>query len=106
MGTSAIIAVEGSDITLYKHFDGYKEGTLPWLQDFNEKFVANRGNDIPYKIAQLIRSSFADADEYDLDKSRFTGWGVHHRGTDPYLYANFEYTLKKDGSVSIRNLNS
>ena len=40
MGTSASIKVEGIDFAeVYKHFDGYPENTLPFLEYFNKDFT-------------------------------------------------------------------
>jgi hypothetical protein len=99
MSTNAVIRLEGYDfIELYKHWDGYPDATLAWLEDFNERFVANRGNDLPYKFAQLIRSSAFRAEQFDLDASSFTGWGVDKKGSNGYDYL---YILKLDGTVSV-----
>lgn len=98
MSTNAVIRIEGFRLVeLYKHNDGYPEATLPWLEKFNLNFVKIRGNDMPYKFAQLVRSSSYMAKEFpDLDKSEFTGWGVSPQGENSYEYL---YLLKKDGSV-------
>jgi len=100
MGTSCIIKVqENKTAVLYKHWDGYPEATLNWLKDFNETFVKNRGDDSPYKLAQLVRSSLADAEKYGLDASRETGWGLYPEGEISGVYT---YILNKDGSVTVR----
>lgn len=97
MSTNAVIRVEGSkEFELYKHWDGNSEATLEWLQVFNHEFTESRGDDIPYKMAQLIRSSAFDCERFNLDPSRDTGWGLYKRGTMGYEYL---YILKKDGSV-------
>ena len=103
MGTSAKIKVEGLkseglDIAVYKHYDGYPEGTLPWLEKFNKEFAKNRGDDPSYKFAQLLRSSAIDGDEFNLDDSTTTGWGVVDSAN---AYAEYTYLLKTDGSVTI-----
>ena len=102
MSTNAVIRLEGYDfVELYKHWDGYPEATLAWLENFNERFVANRGNDLPYKFAQLIRSSAFKAEEFDLDASSFTGWGVDKKGSHCYDYL---YILKADGTVTVEKV--
>ena len=98
MGTAAVIRVEGSELEVYKHFDGYPEGTLPWLKSFNEDFSENRKNDPDYKMAQLLRDSVRSGDTFNLDGSHYTGWGVSTKGTNGYCYL---YTLKEDGTVEI-----
>jgi hypothetical protein len=103
MATRATIKVEGFNLAkLYKHFDGYPEATLEWLKSFNEDFTKNRGVDATYKFAQLIRSSYKDADNFDLDKSSYTGWGVV--GLDEDMGAEFEYRLLNDGTVTVKSL--
>ena len=98
MSTNAVIRVDGVGVELYKHWDGYPDSTLPWLEKFNKEFASQRGDDPPYKFAQLIRSSAFDADEFQLDQSRNTGWGVFTKGSTHY---DFLYTLKADGTVEV-----
>lgn len=100
MATRAVIQIEGFPLCkLYKHWDGYPSSTLPWLEEFNKDFVTNRGDDPEYKFAQLVRSSAFDAEKFGLDKSRHTGWGVIPIDSD--YGADYEYILKKDGSVLV-----
>lgn len=100
MATRATIQLEGYKVVkLYKHWDGYPEATLQWLEDFNKDFVENRGDDDSYKIAQLIRSSAFDSEKYGLDDSKYTGWGVV--GIDDNCGAEYQYRLMKDGSVVV-----
>ena len=101
MGTRSVITVEGIEfVKLYKHWDGYPESTLPWLESFNKDFSENRGDDPEYKIAQLVRSSARDAEKFGLDDSLYTGWGLI-----PYnVYNNdieYIYHLKTDGTVTV-----
>jgi hypothetical protein len=100
MATPATVQLEGYTVAkLYKHFDGYPDGTLKWLEDFNKDFVDNRGDDNEYKFAQLIRSSAFDCEKYELDPSKYTGWGVVPVVSN--CGAQYEYRLMKDGSVKI-----
>lgn len=105
MATRALIKVEGlQGVCLYKHFDGYPEATLPWLQDFNESFTKERGDDPEYKFAQLIRSSVLLQEKFNLDPSTTTGWGVFTFKTSdglPDARQNYTYTLKTDGTVGV-----
>lgn len=102
MATRAIIKVEGvNNCALYKHWDGYPSGTLPWLEKFNKEFTEKRGNDPSYKMAQLLRSSVKMAEEFGLDDSDFTGWGVVGRNDD--MGQEFEYLLNADGTVTYKN---
>ena len=100
MATRAIIIIPEAAAAVYKHWDGYPDATLPWLQAFNANFAANRGDDPDYKLAQLLRSSAFDAKAFDLDDSRHTGWGVVPLGTD--MGQEFTYTLHPDGSVTFK----
>ena len=98
MATRATIYVEGIDtVKVYKHWDGYPEATLPWLEDFNKSFTERRGDDPDYKFAQLLRSSMRDASKYHLDDSEFTGWGVVPINAD--MWEEYEYHLLADGTV-------
>ena len=101
MATRCTIKIEGVDYAkVYKHWDGYPDATLKWLEEFNRNFTNNRGDDPIYKFAQLLRSSARDAEKYNLDASLHTGWGVV--GFDEHWGAEFEYTLHKDGSVTYK----
>lgn len=96
MSTNAVISVPGVKVSLYKHWDGYPDATLAWLKKFNEEFTKERGKDPEYKFAQLIRSSAFMQEEFNLDPSTYTGWGVI-----PYRKAEYNYLLEDDGAVSI-----
>ena len=99
MGTSAVIHIEDVEYAeVYKHWDGYPQDTLPWLIKFNERFANSRGDDASYKFAQLLRSSQEMQEEFNLDDSKDTGWGV-----EPYdsCYGDYIYVLKNDGSVTV-----
>jgi hypothetical protein len=101
MGTHAVIRVEGFDgVELYKHWDGYPSATLPWLEKFNSEFTKNRGDDVNYKFAQLIRSSVYMGTEFELDGSLYTGWGVMIQGES---CCDYMYILKKDGTVEVQD---
>ncbi|CAB4135035.1 hypothetical protein UFOVP275_55 [uncultured Caudovirales phage] len=103
MSTNAIIKVEGVGYcALYKHWDGYPEATLAWLEKFNKEFTEERGDDGSYKMAQLIRSSAFMQAEFDLDPSTTTGWGVV-MGVGEGHRKDYTYTLKKDGTVEFRH---
>jgi len=102
MSTHAVIRIEGNDYAeAYKHFDGYPQGTLPWLEKFNKEFSENRGTDVDYKFAQLLRSSVRDAEKFGLDDSLYTGWGIMPYGTAD---ADFLYTLHSNGTVSVKSM--
>lgn len=99
MSTNAVIRIEGlKGLEVYKHWDGYPEATLPWLEDFNMRFSKNRGNDPEYKVASLLRDSVLSAKKYGLDPSPYTGWGLYPRGSVSYEY---KYILKLDGTVEV-----
>ena len=98
MSTRAVIVIPGQPVMVYKHFDGYPEGTLNWLEHFNINFVRERGDDPEYKLAALLRSSVFLAVEFGLDNSVHTGWGVIPLGAD--YGQEYEYTLHPDGSVT------
>lgn len=98
MATSAVIIIEGFNAAcVYKHHDGYPEGTLPWLEEFNKDFTEKRGNDTEYKFAQLLRSSERDAEKYRMCTDKHTGWGV----CAGLCEGSYTYTLKADGTVTV-----
>jgi hypothetical protein len=99
MSTSAIIKVEGINfVELYKHWDGDPESTLPWLEDFNHRFVEQRDDDLVYKIAQILRDSIVNLENFNLDGSPTTGWGLVEPGMTGGI--EYTYTLHIDGSVT------
>ena len=103
MATRATIKVEGVNYAkVYKHWDGYPDATLPWLKDFNKDFKENRGSDPEYKFAQLLRSSARDVEKYGLGPSKYTGWGV--LPFDANVGEEYEYILKNDGTVEVREV--
>ena len=95
MATSATIKIQGVYYAkVYKHFDGYPDGMIKWLTEFNDRFNKHRGHDAEYKFAQLLRYSSKYGSEFDLDESEFTGWGIA-----PYndqCGEEYEYILTKD----------
>lgn len=102
MATRSTIKVKGNDLTIYKHWDGSPESTLPWLKDFTKKFIENRGDDEIYFVAQLLRSSVRDAETYQLDDSEFTGWGVI--GGDEDFGAAYTYFINLEkGTIKVNN---
>ncbi len=103
MSTRAIIKIEGIEYAqVYKHWDGYPKATYPWLLEFNQSFSAARGCDPEYKFAQLLRDSSRSSEEFNLDPSPHTGWGViEYFG---YWNQEYEYLLKLDGSVLVKDI--
>ena len=102
MGTRATITVRNNPakVKLYKHYDGYPDGTLPWLKKFNEQFSTRRGDNPAYKFAQLIRSSATMAAEFGLGDCPETGWGVVPE--DSSCGAEYEYVLEPNGEVTYK----
>lgn len=101
MGTRAIIQIKGITYAqVYKHWDGYPEHMLPWLEKFASEFVAEREEDAEYMFAQLLRSSVSMGEEFKLDKSKSTGWGVVGYGND--MGAAFIYRIDPiSGNVEV-----
>ena len=62
MSTRAQIKVQGSEIMIYKHSDGYPSEVLPTLVDIMKTFIRARGNEPDYALAQIMRA-FARRDE-------------------------------------------
>jgi len=103
MGTRAIIKVKGlKNVVLYKHYDGYPESTLPWLEKFAKEFHEERGHDPEYCFAQLIRSSVRLQDEFNLGDSNTTGWGVI-TGRKIEAGQEYEYTIN-EGKIEVKSL--
>lgn len=100
--TSAIINVDGSNQSIYKHCDGYPSNLLPWLKQFNERFAKERGNDPEYKLASLLihatKEGLNEESPYAMDiNDRFTGWGIYGKNE---METDHIYTLHADGTVT------
>lgn len=103
MGTKSLIRIEGIEYAqVYKHWDGHPDHMIPWLTAFNQDFTAERGIDAAYKFAQLLRFAALNAEEYNLDKSKYTGWGLVDYNQE--YDANYIFTLKHNGTVTVKTL--
>lgn len=120
MSTRSQIKVKGSEVLIYKHSDGYPSEVLPTLVPIMRRFKNERGNDVEYANAQIMRA-FARRDEkrrkerykeYKNSEDEFenqladdykepfmTGWGISTKkhGDIEYFY---EVDLK-EGVVSV-----
>lgn len=102
MSTRSQIKLKNStnNIHIYKHSDGYPEGVLPVLVPFVKDFMAERGYEEDYILAQIVRR-FAVVQHYENLKFRekypqlkgssdyeFLGWGLdcEKHGDIQYLY--------------------
>ena len=101
--SNAIIKIEGLDdyeldnAAIWKSFHGDPANTLPWLEKFNQDFFQMSGGDPICKFAQCLRSSVLCSEEFDLDASVTTGWGICGDEWD----ADYIYTLMRDGTVTV-----
>jgi hypothetical protein len=118
MSTRAQIQIEGSDVLIYKHQDGYPEGVLPTLKPFVDSFFQNRGYDPAYFTARCVAAFAASyekeraewrarveretpglAKSYGLDRPDFLSLGV-----DTSVHGDIEYFyhVSKDGEITVR----
>jgi hypothetical protein len=101
MATRATIEIEGFDeAKIYKHWDGYPEAMLPWLREFHEDFLENRGWDPSYELAQCLRYACKNAKNFGLDDDPYLGWGIV--GYHLTYGENYKYILKRDGSIEVQ----
>ena len=102
MATRCTIKIEGVNCAkIYKHWDGYPEHMLEWLNDFNNDFNKNRGGYPEYKFAQCLRFAQREGEKFNLDTSLYTGWGVIP--FDGHYGAEYEYTLTSEG-INVKTL--
>jgi hypothetical protein len=94
MATRSLITVEGTEVYIYKHWDGYPEHMMPWLEKFHSEFMEKRGWDPEYMLGQLMRSSVTMSEEFNLDPNTETGWGIT---TNKDCGQEYTYTLTKNG---------
>jgi hypothetical protein len=91
-------------IYLYRHSDGYPEGehgVLSKLSDLTTEFIANRGYDPEYLLAQICMRFFEPYNETKSAPSwKFCGFGVSlsKHGDIEYLYE----VDAKTGLVSVK----
>ena len=99
MSTRALIRIEGNDVALYKHQDGYPDATLEWLETFHKDFLAKRGVDPIYEFAQLVRSTT----RLGSNEDNYLGWGVvpFSKDNPDSMGAVYLYTLKDSGEVAL-----
>jgi hypothetical protein len=86
----------------WEHWEGHPENLLKWLISFNKDFCKKRPDDNEYKLAQLLRSSVRDAEQFSLDNQKYTGWGLVSYNAN--CGESFEYTLKDNGNVTVRRV--
>ena len=117
MSTRAQIKVQGSEIMIYKHSDGYPSEVLPTLVGTMKVFIRARGNEPDYALAQIMRA-FARRDEkrrqailaddeqkewHSIYKEpHMTGWGL-----DCVVHGDIEYLYQVDlkkGRVIVNDL--
>jgi len=112
VSTRAHIKVEGEEVLIYKHSDGYPDGVhgvLAWLQPIVTRFVTERGSDEEYLLAQIIRQAAIQdykkwlAEPEGKYKSREPsldplGWGL---GTSLHGDIEFLYVIKTDGKIEV-----
>lgn len=102
MSTRCQIKVEGEEVMLYKHCDGYPEGVLPALEDVVAWFRQERGFwDGSYLLARIGQRFMNDSDNVRNDpdaRISATGYGydIHEHGDIEYLY-----TVRKDWSITV-----
>lgn len=101
MATRCTVKVEGVDFAkLYIHWDGDPESKMPFLEHFNTQFTKARGDDSSYKFAQLLRATALLQDDFNLDASTTTGYGIIPFTAESW--EDYEYTLHIDGSTTYK----
>lgn len=118
MSTRAQIQIEGSDVLIYKHCDGYPDGVLPTLRPFVAAFFKHRGWDPAYFTARCLAAFVAEAEKsraawrkqveretpalvksYGFDRPDFLSFGV-----DTSIHGDiaYFYHVAKDGTITVR----
>lgn len=88
MGTRALIDIVGTGITIYQHYDGYPDHTLPRLERHLKDFKVKR-NDPDYFLAYLIFKLKEEQETAD----KMTGFGL---STDSSISFDIEYKYTVD----------
>lgn len=75
---------------------------MPVLSNIVSRFHANRGNDAPYLLCQIVRMfAIEDAKNgYSPDNNHFTGWGL-----DTVEHGDIEYLYEVDSATGAIYIN-
>ncbi len=115
MSTRCQIIVEGSDVVIYRHSDGYPdgdEGVLKGLIATVGPFVKARGFDECYLPAHIVHDQVAAhvkwANEQAFGKAtKYLGYGVeaYNPAVRHPLHGDidFLYVVKKNGEIEVRS---
>ena len=88
--------LENPLVLIYKHSDGYEEGTLPQLTEFHKLFMKEKGYDIEYYPARLVQYLLNYSDnslkENFPNLIDMCGYGISQglHGDIEYYYAIYE----------------
>ena len=122
MSTRCQILVEGSDVVLYRHSDGYptgESGVLKPLKKIVSQFCKHRGFDTTYLPAHIISSFIVDQNKWidehvakgslerDYAGTRFLGHGVEayypdRKNTGLHGDIDYLYVVKRNGTIEVR----
>lgn len=110
MSTRSQILVEGSNVILYRHNDGYPDGphgVLATLCPLVKEFVAYRGHEEDYMSAQIlyaIMNPHKESYSKVNTNAGLLGYGIE--AYSGYLHGDIEYiyVVKKDGHIEVRKL--
>ena len=108
MSTRSIIKFCYDDtdhISVYKHWDGYPESTVPLIQEFL-KWNGSRNGDLSYTVANFCYWFKSNRDNPSLDgddDNHHTGLGILSSGdVNPNVGEEFVYTVDLGKSQSIK----
>ena len=126
MSTRCQILVEGADVVLYRHSDGYPDGehgVLKSLKAIVKNFIKWRGFDECYLPAHIIsemivaHKKWADKcirrekkkdpnyNTNSYESSKYLGYGIEGYADEAaYLHGDIEflYVVKKNGTIEVR----
>ena len=127
MSTRCQIIIEGADVVLYRHSDGYPEGphgVVKILKKIVMNFVKNRCFDECYLPAHIIAdmivaykkgqdAMYRDAvkrgenpSKVSYDRGKYLGYGVeaYNAEADAAFHSDIEflYVVKKNGTIEVR----
>jgi len=113
MSTRCQIVVEGSNVVIYRHGDGYpegKNGVVAALKKIVPQFVAARGFDEVYMPAHIVSSMIVDHHKtFGADSPyHFLGFGIEgyenpNSGFALHGDIEFLYVVKKNGTIEVRS---
>ena len=104
MSTRCQTKIEGTDLLVYRHCDGYPSSMLKVLLPFIQSFIEARGWDTEYMVAQLVHHLISDYEKSNVERIKDHGPSYTGYGVDRAIHGDIEYLyeIRKDGTLFVQ----